>query len=374
MSIYENIAATRERHSQILSDLAAVDRAPDALKSHDAYLSDLRDELAEINRDLAEARKHTQIEREKHERYRDSTVRRLMYRATGKRANFEERADKEMRDYYSAWERENETKAQKEMLEAEIAEAVGRQKELQQACNERALLGDELEAMYRSLFEGPTEEFPEEDAQEEVAKIAQQRYRELSRRLEHTHRAAQCLAKAQLTIKQALLAIFEGIRQCERDKWGFCGLLADMQQQTCLSQAQQRVSQTQMLVKQAMRLDCHVHPLPAMDIVQHDMISGLIFDSMWYNISLLNRVQQSFNEVQHAEQVLGTQLRRTKSRAADLQEDVGEAAATHENAQRELRRIREQAFLQAAEPPPPYTEKTFESTSEASGLGAPPGP
>lgn len=372
MSIYENIAATRNRHSQILSSLAAVDRAPEALKSQDVYLTSLRDELNATNRDLREIQKRTQAEREKHASYRDSTIRRLMYRATGKRADFEERADREMREYYSALERENEMQAQKDMLGTEIGEAESRKKELQRACNERAALSDELEAMYRSLFEGPTEEFPEEDAQEQVTKTAQRRYGELSERLDNINRAAQCLAKAQLTIKQALLNLFEAVRQCERDIWGFGGLLADMGQQNCLSRAQQKVSQTQMLVNQAMRLDRHVQPLPAMNIVQHDMISGLIFDNAFYNINFLKRVQQSFNEVKLAEHALGVQLRRTKSRAADMQEDVGEATVTLDSAQRELRRLREQAFMQAAEPPPPYSEKTFESES-AGGLETPSG-
>lgn len=372
MSIYENIAATRNRHSQILSSLAAVDRAPEALKSQDVYLTSLRDDLNATNRDLREIQKRTQAEREKHASYRDSTIRRLMYRATGKRADFEERADREMREYYSALERENEMQAQKDMLGTEIGEAESRKKELQRACNERAALSDELEAMYRSLFEGPTEEFPEEDAQEQVTKTAQRRYGELSERLDNINRAAQCLAKAQLTIKQALLNLFEAVRQCERDIWGFGGLLADMGQQNCLSRAQQKVSQTQMLVNQAMRLDRHVQPLPAMNIVQHDMISGLIFDNAFYNINFLKRVQQSFNEVKLAEHALGVQLRRTKSRAADMQEDVGEATVTLDSAQRELRRLREQAFMQAAEPPPPYSEKTFESES-AGGLETPSG-
>lgn len=363
MSIYENIAAARDRHSQILSSLTAVDRAPAALKSHDVYLSDLRSELSQTNRDLQDVRKQTHAEREKHASFRDSTVRRLMYRATGKRADFEERAEKEMRGYYGALERENETQAQKEMLEAQIGEAVSQKRELERACNERAALSDELEAMYRSLFEGPTEEFPEEDAQEQVTKTAQRRYGELSERLDNINRAAQCLAKAQLTIKQALLGLFEAVRHCERDVWGFGGILADMGQQNCLSQAQQKVSQTQMLVNQAMRLDHSVQPLPAMNIVQHDMISGLIFDNAFYNISFLKRVQESFNEVKQAEHALGVQLRRSKSRAADMQEDVGEATATLDSAQQELRRIREQAFMQAAEPPPPYSEKTSEVES-----------
>ncbi|KAL4862173.1 hypothetical protein BDV12DRAFT_203290 [Aspergillus spectabilis] len=357
MSIYESIAATKERHSQILAELRAVDRAPDALKSHQAYLSDLRRQFKNTSRSLEEIRKLTRSEREKHERYRDSTVRRLFYRTTGKRSDFEERADKEMKKYYIALERENETKAQKEMLEAQIAEAVNKLKELQGACTDRSRLHDELETMYKRLFEGPTEEFPEEDAQEEATKAAQTCYKELSGKLDNIYQAAQCLAKAQLTIKESLLSIYQAIRHCERDIWGFGGILADMGQQDCLSQAQQKVSQTQMLVSQAMRLDRHVQALPTMSIVQHNIISGIIFDNALYNISFLNMIQQSFDEVKEAEQVLGTQLRQTKSRAADLQLQVDQATATLDGAQKDLRKIREESFIKAADPPPPYTEK-----------------
>ncbi|KAL3470227.1 hypothetical protein BJX99DRAFT_239903 [Aspergillus californicus] len=357
MSIYESIAATKERHSQILADLEAVDRAPDALRSHQAYYSDLQRQFTNTSHSLEEIRNLTRSEREKHERYRDSTIRRLLYRTTGKRADFEERADQEMKKYYIALERENETKGQKEMLEGQIAEAANRLKELRGACAHRSRLNDELETIYKRLFEGPTEDFPEEDAQEEATNAARTCYKELSGQLDNVHQAAQCLGKAQLTIKEALLSIYEAIRHCERDIWGFGGILADMGQQDCLSRAQQKVSQTQMLVSQAMRLDRHVQALPTMRIVQHDMISSIIFDNAFYNISFLNMVQQSFDEVKHAEQVLGTQLRRTKSRAADLQLQADQAKATLDSAQKDLRKIREESFIKAADPPPAYTEK-----------------
>ncbi|KAL5342866.1 hypothetical protein BJX70DRAFT_238354 [Aspergillus crustosus] len=366
MSIYDSIAATKDRHSQILADLNTVDRAPDALKSHQAYLSDLQRQLTEASRSLEEIRKLTRDEREKHETYRDSTVRRLLYRTTGKRAEFEERAEKEMKKYYNALERENETKAEKDMLEGQIMEAASKQKELQAACKRRATLHAELEDMYKRLFEGPTEDFPEEDAQEEATKAAQTAYRDLGGQLDNISQAAQCLAKAQLTLKEALLSIHEAIRYCERDIWGFGGILADMGQQNCLSHAQQKVSQTQMLVSQAMRLDGGVQALPKMTIVQHNMISGIVFDNVFYNISFLNMVQQSFDEVKHAEQILGGQLRRVKSRAADLQLQVDQAKGTLDSAQRDLRKIREEAFIKVADPPPPYTEKHPIGISEGS--------
>ncbi|KAL4985628.1 hypothetical protein BDW68DRAFT_198657 [Aspergillus falconensis] len=356
MSIYESISSVSDRHSQILAELQNVGHAPEDLKSHRAFLSDLQRQLAKTNHQLDEIRQHTQIERERHEKYRDSTVRRLMYRATGKRAAFEEKADQEMRDYYSALEKENKIKAEKEMLEAQIREATEEHRELEAASTKCSRLHEELEAMYKQLFEGPTAEFPEEDEQENATKAAEIHHRELKNQLNHTGKAAQCLARAQLTIKEALLHIFQARRACERDMFGFGGLLADFQQQNHLSLAQQKVSQTQLLISQAIRLDPDVRPLPRMGIVQIDMISEILFDNYLFNLGLLKMIQDSFGEVQNAEAFLGAQLREAKSREDALRTQTQDAARQLDTAQRELRKIREEAFMKAADPPPPYAE------------------
>ncbi|KAL4755979.1 uncharacterized protein BDW70DRAFT_167005 [Aspergillus foveolatus] len=356
MSVYENISSVSDRHSQILAELQTVGNAPSDLKSHRAFLSDLQRRLAKTNRHLDEIRQHTQIERERHEKYRDSTVRRLMYRATGKRAAFEEKADQEMRDYYSALETENKIKGEKEMLEAQIHDATEEQKELEAASTKCARLNEELEAMYRRLFEGPTSEFPEEDEQENATKAAEIHHRELKSQVNNTGKAAQCLARSQLTIKEALLHIFQARRACERDMFGFGGLLADFQQQNHLSLAQQKVSQTQLLISQAIRLDPEVRPLPRMGIVQIDMISGILCDNYLFNLGFLKMIQDSYDEVQNAEGFLTGQLRQAKSRESSLRSELQDAARQLENAQKELRRIREEAFMKAADPPPPYVE------------------
>ncbi|KAL4815795.1 hypothetical protein BDW67DRAFT_163643 [Aspergillus spinulosporus] len=356
MSVYENILSVSDRHRQILAELQIVGNAPSDLKSHRAFLSDLQRRLAKTNRQLDEIKHHTQIERERHERYRDSTIRRLMYRATGKRAAFEEKADQEMREYYSALEKENKIKAEKEMLEAQIREATEEQKELEAASTKCARLNEELDAMYRRVFEGPTAEFPEEDEQESATKAAEIQHQELKSQVNNTGKAAQCLARAQLTIKEALLHILHARRACERDMSGFGGLLADFQHQNHLSLAQQKVSQTQLLISQAIRLDPEVRPLPRMGIVQIDMISGILCDNYIFNLGLLKMIQNSYNEVQSAEGFLASQLRQAKSREGTLRTQLQDAARQLDNAQKELRRIREEAFMKAADPPPPYVE------------------
>ncbi|RDW61687.1 uncharacterized protein DSM5745_10359 [Aspergillus mulundensis] len=358
MSIYERISSVSDRHSQILSELGTIGNAPDDLKSHRAFLSDLQRQLARTNRSLEEVGKYTQVERERHEKYRDSTIRRLMYRATGKGAVFEEKADQEMKDYYSALEKENKMKGEKEMLDAQVREATDEQKDLQAAATQCARLQDELDTMYKRLFEGPTSEFPEEDEQENATKAAEIHHREIKRQLNGTAKAAQCLSRAQIPMKEALAHIFQARHACETDMYGFGGALADYRQQNHLSNAQQKVSQTQLLVSQAIQLDSDVQPLPRMGIVQLDMVSSILFDNFLFNMGFLTMIQNSYNEVKYAEGSLLGQIRQAKSREDALRTQFQDAARRLERARKDLRKIREEAFIRAADPPPPYVENT----------------
>ncbi|GKZ36390.1 hypothetical protein AbraIFM66950_007461 [Aspergillus brasiliensis] len=356
MSIYSNIATNKERHDQIQTELATVESSPESLRSQESYLAELRSELTNTNRQLAKLGKVTKANRELHEKYRDSTVRRMFYRARGKREEFEAKADQEMREYYDALAEENRAQAQREMLEAQVADAVAREEELRQACTTRERLHAELDAIYKRIFEGRTEEFPEEDAQEETTKQARREYGQRRERWSDLRQATQCLARAQLTIREVLLNLAETLRYSERDLWGFGSTLADWRQQDCLSRAQQKVSQTQMLVAQARRLDPRVQALPALDNVQHDWVGELVFDTFLFHMSFLDIMQQSVLEVKHAEQVLAAQVRQAKSREDDMQAQVEEARIAFETAQQDLRQIRYELFMKTADPPPPYTE------------------
>ncbi|KAJ0426854.1 hypothetical protein BJY00DRAFT_306846 [Aspergillus carlsbadensis] len=357
MSLYDDIANVKDRHAQIAAELDALEDAPDALKSHESFLSDLREHLDNADRDLAEIHARTQVGRERHEKYRDSTMRRLMYRARGKRAEFEEKADDEMRGYYSALERENKVRAQRDMLDAQRREAMEEKGALEEACARRVKLRAELDAMYERLFSGPTAEFPEEDEQEEAVKAARSHHHTLNKELNNHRKALQCLARAQVTTKEALLFVFEARKACERDMLGFGGALADFRRANSLSNAQQKVSQTQMLVEQARRFDGDIPHLPPMDIVQIDMISGILCDNFMFNMNYLNMIYHSFDQVKVAEEFLASIFRSARRREEHLKNEVQDTAGDLETAQRNLHRVREEAFLKAADPPPPYAEK-----------------
>ncbi|GAT30145.1 similar to An12g05640 [Aspergillus luchuensis] len=356
MSIYSHIATSKERHDQIQAELASVESSPESLQSQESYLAELRNELTNTNRQLSQLHKITKGNRELHEKYRDSTVRRLFYRARGKREEFEAKADQEMRDYYDALAKENRAQAQREMLEAQVVDAVAQEKELRRACTTRERLHAELDAIYKRIFEGRTEEFPEEDAQEETTKQARREYGQRRERWSDLRQATQCLARAQLTLREVLLNLAETLRYCERDLWSFGSTLADWRQQDCLSRAQQKVTQTQMLVAQARRLDPRVQALPAMNIVQHDWVGELVFGTFLFHTDFLGMMQQSVLEVKRAEEVLAAQVRQAKSREDDMQAQVEDARMAFETAQQDLRQLRYELFMKTADPPPPYTE------------------
>jgi hypothetical protein len=78
-------------------------------------------------------------------------------------------------------------------------------------------------------------------------------------------------------------------------------------------------------------------------------------------MNYLNMIYRSFDQVKVAEEFLASVFRSAKRREEHLKNKVEDTARDLEDAQRKLHRVREEAFINAADPPPPYAERTREA-------------
>jgi septal ring factor EnvC (AmiA/AmiB activator) len=97
MSITEAVLQSSAHHAQLLAQIAELDYVPPALKQQEMYIAALEKDLDALAPQIAELEKTTKKERKEHEALRDSTMRRLAAKITGREEKFAEKASKEER-------------------------------------------------------------------------------------------------------------------------------------------------------------------------------------------------------------------------------------------------------------------------------------
>lgn len=99
MTIYERISAASSDNTRLLKILRETDYASSALSQNSLYISSLQQEISARQKEYGLLRHAKFMEQKDHEKYRDSTMRRLAYKMGGKKEKFEATAQKEEREY-----------------------------------------------------------------------------------------------------------------------------------------------------------------------------------------------------------------------------------------------------------------------------------
>ncbi|KAL4872827.1 hypothetical protein BDV12DRAFT_182826 [Aspergillus spectabilis] len=361
----DKVFAAKDRHSQILTQLKPIEHAADTLKSHEARLLELQRQLRETNHQLQQIENVTKFRHAKYEKFTDNTNRQLMYRVAGKKADYEARADKRMKDYQSALEREGKIYEERKMLQTKVAEANEERESLRAACEERSHLLEELDYMYGEIFNGRTPECPEEDSQEAETNTARNCYYTLNSKWLKHGVALKHLIDGYSKLSDALESLRRAFSLCsDTDKMGLDEVLADSDHLDSLVEAREQYNQANWLVSRAKCLDYRVKHLPILRIVQPEIIVNLARDNSLCKARFLDMVRKPFNEMKLVEEALMAEINQARSRGETERTRLEEAESEMESAERALRQVREQAFLKIATPPPPYTKEDTEAICE----------
>lgn len=157
------ILRNADYHTRLTEALSKVDNAPAALAQHKAHLRELEAQLAESAKKVEVLAGLTQKERKEHESLRDSKARKLAAKFSGKMGKFEANKEKEEREYVEALQNEMEERDRQGDLQRQVQAASTTMNTLAEKADEYASLHRELEALYSSIFDGPTDSFPDED-------------------------------------------------------------------------------------------------------------------------------------------------------------------------------------------------------------------
>lgn len=96
-TLISTIVENADYHANLLKSIAELEYAPTAFNQQTEYIAGLTQQLRNTEQKVKELGKDTKKQRKEHEELRDSVARKFVYRMTGRREKFTEKASKEER-------------------------------------------------------------------------------------------------------------------------------------------------------------------------------------------------------------------------------------------------------------------------------------
>ncbi|KAF7373616.1 hypothetical protein MSAN_00572000 [Mycena sanguinolenta] len=243
-------------HAQLLAAIAELDWVPPALEQQESYITGLEHQSRQLAAKIESLEMQTKKEQAEHEALRDSTTRRFAATITGRKDKYEAKASKEEREYVEALERERYYKRQQTTLMNMIQEAKAA----------------DLAELYSKIFDGPTQDFAEDDQLEWQLQAAQSRYNEIQGYLNRESQAVDLLGSANTALQSCASEMQEAISDSHWDMFGGIGVLGDMMERESLDNARAQGTRAQTFVQQAMMVSPQVQPIGEISIAHGSVV------------------------------------------------------------------------------------------------------
>ncbi|KPM41691.1 hypothetical protein AK830_g4829 [Neonectria ditissima] len=336
--IKEEIQRASAKNAELLLVLAQTDHAAPALQEQLRFIKDLEAQLDTTGKQLKTLETKRVLELADHVKYRDSHVRRFMFKATGRKEKFEARAAKEEEEYYDVLQQQQETTTVNNNLKFQLEEAQKTRAELQEADTLHKNTQSELDNLYNSIFAGATPHFPEEDELEKQSDAALQRYHDTRVRKEEEKNIVSLLTKAVEQVKFASKQMEEARSASRMDLFGG-GLLADAMERSALSKADVAIREARTLASRA-RLD----DLPPVGINQGHIMRDVFFDNIVTDMQFHDEIKRGQAEVATFALALQERLVTATDRLTAVEREMKEREQGLEEARRLLQVERQKVF------------------------------
>ncbi|KAI4238292.1 MAG: hypothetical protein LQ349_001214 [Xanthoria aureola] len=356
MFAQQSLLEAANKNAELLRGLNETESASSSLEQSQAYLDDLDREIDICNTEIQHLEKKTAAELKDHKKYAESITLRFISRAVGKSEQFAERASKEEREYLEAVAAENQAKSRLEEWTKKRDEARKQHATLETTNKTHKRLQSELDALYNSIFAGPTPDFPGEDQKESAMREAKEAYNIAKQQHGAEIQAVKCLEDAETLMLEALEWLKNAGDQSPIDKLSSGMMLADVLERTALMKAQNAIDKAKMLVEQAQRLSPNIPGLGNINISHWHVISDIIMGDIFSDKAQDARIKASRALVDKESRSLGWASMKARERSEQLEQKAAVALTRLETARRELQRIRREAFESFEGPPPTYDE------------------
>lgn len=364
-TVQERLTAAASQNSQLLKTISETSYATSEYQQTNKFIGDLKKQIALDEKRLREVNRAVDVEYAQHKKYRDSHVKRLAYKIGGKKEKFEADATKEEKEWLDAIAVQLQTKKALEHLNTKLAEATKKNADVMDILRVRTTAGLELDALYKSIFDGPTPEIPEEDRKEQEWLQAETNFNMAGVMLNTEKQAHDILVDADRFMNFAIRDIIAAREASGYDCWGVGGIWTEMSENNSLVSCEQHVRQVEMLIMQAQRIQPAVRNIGDMSIAQMNFMTNVVFDNIFSDLELRDRIKQSQAQLKMSQANLTAELQAARERTRAVQAEVNEFKAVLDQKRLELQQIRSAAFERLASEremadrgaPPPYMMK-----------------
>ena len=202
----------------------------------------------------------------------------------------------------------------------------------------------EMDELYNQIFQGPTPDIPEEDGKESEVLKVQNDFNIVQLLLSAEKQALNILLDADKFLKRALNDLREAIDASTADLWGVGGTFVEMAESSALTRAQSHVSQVEMLISQAQRIQPAVCHIGGMQIAQQNFMTDVLFDNVFTDLNMRDKIRDSQNQLLQGQRRLVEELYAANARQKRAQEEVDQSKKVLDEKRKELQQIRSATF------------------------------
>ena len=344
MATKQKIRDSAALNASLLKTLSETDYAFSAHQQSTNYVNTLKQQIADEEKKLRELARVVSSEYADHRKYRDSHVRRFAYRITGKKEHFQETASKEEKEWLDAVQNELTAKKGLEHLKLTSAEAQKQNSELFDVLSLRNATQAELDQLYHSIFSGPNPDIPGEDEKENEVQQAENSFNTMQLQLRTEYQVKSILLNSKRYLEQAISDMRSALSSNTADCWGYGGKLAKMLESSALSRCQSHVSQVEVLITQAQRLQPAVRNVGVMEVARMNFFGDVIFDNIFSDVAMRRRLRESERKLLNAQGNLYRELHLEVERQQKARTELDEAKLLLDQKRQELQHARAEAF------------------------------
>jgi len=206
----------------------------------------------------------------------------------------------------------------------------------------------EMDELYNQIFQGPTPDIPEEDEKENEVRKARVDFNVIQLVLSTEKQVFAILIDADKFLKRSLDDITEALSASNADLWGVGGTFAEMAESSALSRAQGHVSQLEMLISQAQRIQPEVGHVGGMQIAQQNFMTDVLFDNVFTDLNMREKIRNSQNQLFQAQRRLVGELDAADARQKKVQVELDHSKMVLDGKRKELQEIRNAVFERIA--------------------------
>jgi hypothetical protein len=221
-NLSEALSQAAQQNQELLQELAQTEYAKPSHKSNVAYIADLQARIAKSDKEIKILHQMTENERKDHLKYQESLVKRYVHKLGGSKGEkkFNDKASKEEREFVQAWQKEREERETREELGRALTQAEADRARLEADLARNTKAQAALDALYQSIFSGPTPEFPNEDHMEEAVRQATEHFHQSQEHSKVEQQAREALHQAKLSLGKAATLMQEAEGHSRGDLFG----------------------------------------------------------------------------------------------------------------------------------------------------------